>query len=431
MCGAYASEQTWVPWRLHAMSAVNKNQVTLTFACVRQAGGMLLCRQACVMHAGGMLLCRQACVVQAGLCYAGRRDVVVQAGLCYAGRRDVVMHGRRDVVCAAAASEQTWVPFRLHMMWAGKNKPQATATFACVMQADKGGCYLCCPCSNPGKVAADKGGEDAYCICNAGLGAIGVADGVSGWAEEGIDPAEYSRTLMRHCELAIEAAGTEAQGREVIRDAHQKTVMAGSSTVCLALMKPEGRLEVVNLGDSGVRVIREGMVAFASAAQQHMFNMPFQLSHPSIIESPDDADSASANVVDVQPGDVIVLATDGLYDNMFDEEIARLCGDYMNRRRKSMRLLGNGDKPPTAAELAAAAVAQARQQQFTSAEAGFLAQEIARLAHCYAHDPCRRTPWSVASCEQGFSWANYFADGGGKMDDCTVVIAFVQPESPQ
>lgn len=43
---------------------------------------------------------------------------------------------------------------------------------------------------------------------------------------------------------------------------------------------------------------------------------------------------------------------------------------------------------------------QARQQHFTSAEAGFLAQEIARLAHCYAHDPCRRTPWSVASCEQ-------------------------------
>jgi hypothetical protein len=44
---------------------------------------------------------------------------------------------------------------------------------------------------------ADKGGEDAYCIVPAGLGSIGVADGVSGWAEEGIDPAEYSRTLMR------------------------------------------------------------------------------------------------------------------------------------------------------------------------------------------------------------------------------------------
>jgi len=32
---------------------------------------------------------------------------------------------------------------------------------------------------------------------------------------------------------------------------------------------------------------------------------------------------------------------------------------------------------------------------------------------------------------QGFSWAHYFVDGGGKMDDCTVVVAFVQPEQAQ
>ena len=44
---------------------------------------------------------------------------------------------------------------------------------------------------------ADKGGEDAYFITVAGRGCIGVADGVSGWAEEGIDPAEYSRGLMK------------------------------------------------------------------------------------------------------------------------------------------------------------------------------------------------------------------------------------------
>ena len=34
-----------------------------------------------------------------------------------------------------------------------------------------------------------------------------------------------------------------------------------------------------------------------------MFNMPFQLSHPSIIESPDDADSADVNTLDVIPGE--------------------------------------------------------------------------------------------------------------------------------
>jgi hypothetical protein len=62
---------------------------------------------------------------------------------------------------------------------------------------------------------ADKGGEDAFCICHTGLGSIGVADGVSGWAEEGIDPADYSRTLMKHCEDALNHAGAKAQGREV------------------------------------------------------------------------------------------------------------------------------------------------------------------------------------------------------------------------
>ena len=63
------------------------------------------------------------------------------------------------------------------------------------------------PCCAP--LQAEKGGEDAYCIVPAGLGAIGVADGVSGWAEEGIDPAEYSRTLMR-CGVCVCVLGGRA-----------------------------------------------------------------------------------------------------------------------------------------------------------------------------------------------------------------------------
>lgn len=168
----------------------------------------------------------------------------------------------------------------------------------------------------------DKGGEDACCVCTRGMGSIGVADGVSGWAEEGIDPAEYSRTLMRFASEALES-GPYPQGpdaREVIRYAHESTVMPGSSTVCIAVMKPGGKMQVANLGDSGVRVVRDGRVVFASTAQQHMFNMPYQLSHPSIIQSPDDADSADVTVLDIKVGDIIVLATDGLYDNVFDEE---------------------------------------------------------------------------------------------------------------
>jgi hypothetical protein len=40
---------------------------------------------------------------------------------------------------------------------------------------------------------AATGGEDAHFVSTVGGGALGVADGVSGWAEDGVDPADYSR----------------------------------------------------------------------------------------------------------------------------------------------------------------------------------------------------------------------------------------------
>lgn len=49
----------------------------------------------------------------------------------------------------------------------------------------------------------------------------------------------------RYCAEALQEAGVPgADAREIIRYAHGSTVMPGSSTVCLALMKPSGRLQV-------------------------------------------------------------------------------------------------------------------------------------------------------------------------------------------
>lgn len=38
--------------------------------------------------------------------------------------------------------------------------------------------------------------------------------------------------------------------------------------------------------------------------------------------------------IDMQVGDIIVLATDGLYDNMFDEEIVQICSDAATRKKR-------------------------------------------------------------------------------------------------
>ena len=66
-------------------------------------------------------------------------------------------------------------------------------------------------------VQVAKGGEDAYFISLAGLGGVAVADGVSGWADEGIDPAEYPRTLMQHAQVAYEDARGAVQATDIIR----------------------------------------------------------------------------------------------------------------------------------------------------------------------------------------------------------------------
>ena len=50
---------------------------------------------------------------------------------------------------------------------------------------------------HPEKVAT--GGEDAFFVCEQGLWA-GVADGVGGWAEMGIDAGLYARQLMNNCQ---------------------------------------------------------------------------------------------------------------------------------------------------------------------------------------------------------------------------------------
>jgi hypothetical protein len=57
-------------------------------------------------------------------------------------------------------------------------------------------------------------------------------------------PLPLPTIMSRFCAEALQEAGGEADAREVIRYAHSSTVMPGSSTVCLAVMKPGGRLEV-------------------------------------------------------------------------------------------------------------------------------------------------------------------------------------------
>jgi hypothetical protein len=56
---------------------------------------------------------------------------------------------------------------------------------------------------------------------------------------------------------------------------------------------------------------------------QHSFNYPFQLGAPGGSPS-DDPDSAEEVILSVVDGDLIIMASDGLFDNLFDEEIVEI-----------------------------------------------------------------------------------------------------------
>jgi len=270
----------------------------------------------------------------------------------------------------------------------------------------------------PHPAKAASGGEDAHFTSPAHLGCVGVADGVGGWAAEGVDPAIYARRLMAGAADALEQQAS-AGGRSplpCVRAAlvagHAATAgIPGSSTAVLGAALPGGTLQVAVLGDSGFYLLRNGRLALASDPQQHSFNMPFQLAAPDTpgggANSPADAD-----VYDVaaEAGDLLILATDGVCDNLHQEELEGLVADFLAGGGPGGGPGGGGGGGGSA---------------FSAASAAALARAIAAKAAAHGADPAYRSPWVVEAARAGVLplWAR-LAPRGGKQDDCTVVVAW-------
>jgi protein phosphatase PTC7 len=107
----------------------------------------------------------------------------------------------------------------------------------------------------------EKGGEDAYFISDYGGGVLGVADGVSGWAAEDVDPALYSCELMAHASNAAASEEMESNAQLLLHKAHSATCSIGAATAIVAILDRSGTLHVANVGDCGLRILRSGMYA--------------------------------------------------------------------------------------------------------------------------------------------------------------------------
>lgn len=295
---------------------------------------------------------------------------------------------------------------------------------------------------------ADTGGEDSLFTC-PDYSAMGVADGVGEWALRfKLNPRAFADEMMDGaCATAVrawrenEAMSPRDRAALALSEGFDLSKSFGSATALVACLDAAGsELGVANLGDSGLRLIRrQHVVGMASALptgpmqimartvdQQHSFNCPYQLARlplpsdfPRLIaegkralvravqnfpaskqDMPKDADRY---VFPIQEGDLIVIGTDGVFDNLHDRELTQLGGAAVSpfEARQGLdletgRLSGEGSTSP---KNIAAAIAQA--------------------AFYRSKDESAKTPFTANAKEAGLIHV------GGKMDDITVVAAWV------
>ncbi|XP_055513427.1 protein phosphatase PTC7 homolog [Leucoraja erinacea] len=241
-------------------------------------------------------------------------------------------------------------------------------------------------------------GDDACFVAAHRLAdVIGVADGVGGWWDYGVDPSQFSTTLMKTCERLVHeglfipsnpVGILVASYKEMLQN---KVPLLGSSTACLVILDREKHcLYTANLGDSGFLIVRDGRIIHRSDEQQHYFNTPFQLAiappeaQGSVLnDSPETAEGFTFNM---EVGDIILTATDGLFDNMTD---------YMILQQLRLMKDCNYDSLKRTVK------------------------NIAEQAQQLAYDPNYMSPFAQRACANGLNVQ------GGKPDDITVLLSVV------
>ncbi|XP_061353150.1 probable protein phosphatase 2C 80 [Gastrolobium bilobum] len=166
--------------------------------------------------------------------------------------------------------------------------------------------------------------------------------------------------------------------RKVLNDAFLNTKAKGSFTASIVTLK-EGVFHGVNVGDIGLMLFRNNRFLVQSPIQQHSFNTPFQLGNSEISDSPD---SAYEYENSVKAGDILVLGSDELFDNLYADDIEEIL-----RWTKGVF------------------------------EVNDLAQHIADIALSFSKSKDFRTPFQDPSEREGRSHM------GGKKDDITVLVA--------
>ena len=291
---------------------------------------------------------------------------------------------------------------------------------------------------------------------------MAVADGVGSWREYGVDPRDFSHKLMEECENVLDEVSTRCHvdksedkqfcrmlsPAELLAKSYEKTKAAnviGSSTVCVGLFDSvHHQLHFSNIGDSGIIVLRhidsdvagalrrdkttprverksDLRVAFVSQQQLKSFNHPFQMGWTG--EEIDDPDTSFKNPsesctssVHILRGDIIIMATDGLFDNVDVDDIAQIALEWEQKHQfvDDRGIIGRNKRWASGNSLTN-----------LSAEAiPSLADILCQKARENSLDSSIDSPFAMLAKDNDIMWS------GGMPDDCTVIAMHVVGRPP-
>jgi serine/threonine protein phosphatase PrpC len=254
---------------------------------------------------------------------------------------------------------------------------------------------------------------------------FGVADGVGEWESLGLDPGMFPKELMRNFitefsynRLTNSNNDIEISGylENILTAAYNKTQSYGSSTVLVGMCR-NNYLYTLCLGDSSYIILRPRETGcqlneiYRSVEQQHNFNCPYQLSHMpdpseydmlynkglgplinllkgSTINTKDLPQDGLAEIIPLQPSDIIIAGSDGLFDNLFDSDILQIAENYLSLNFEP--------------------------QEFCTR----LSKELVIKAIQKGWDSDYKSPFSKNASKHGKRYL------GGKLDDTSVIVAF-------
>ncbi|CAL4968093.1 unnamed protein product [Urochloa decumbens] len=261
-----------------------------------------------------------------------------------------------------------------------RRRTERSGSAPCSLKMDWAACVL------------PRHGEDAHFgHAEAEAGFIGVADGVGGYRQHGVDAGAFARELMASALAKVELAAKARKLRRlrpkfVLERAYETAVINGTpgASTAIVLSLDRTALRWAYIGDSAFAVLRGGKVIYRSVLQQHRFNCPYQLSSNGHGDSLKEVKVGGMSTM--MDGDVLVVGTDGLFDNMHDRQLER-------------------------------AVSMGTELGFSPKN---MSDIVAGIAYKVSMDKWAHSPYSTA-----YSKAYGNRVYGGKEDDITVIVAYI------